>query len=384
MKKLCVGVLCLLMTAGLLGCGVRPAEDLPETAFEEEVFTQAVTKIDLSAPESQKYRNWLEEYYANPSLSLWQEREFIEPSSTSQKMNKPDIKDSRNEWRSMVEESYAQEGQIWEGWKTWDWNDTWELESYRYIQGWVFWEVLRMRNKVTDEIQMIDEIITDTAADDYGTDFEVTHIDKAYVVYSVGDWEQWSYYFYAFGQDERQFIGREGSAGFLDEERTKWWHRDYSYKGDGPSGLDYLELEGEERANEWHRMLDSVLHYVDLKKLAASDADARQEVARGADQCINAWMAERGGRSVMCFYVMTGYPYSKERDWGDPYYIGIYDPLEGQMLEHLEAPPMNCRTIVTILPSKFYTFSKVCTFSEEGARKPVFESIDFYIINLDI
>ncbi|MDR2688124.1 MAG: hypothetical protein LBB75_10255 [Oscillospiraceae bacterium] len=361
LKKLCAALLCLLMAAGLWGCG------------KDEEFTEIVTKIDLAAPGSQKYRDWLEEYYASGTGG----REAIEPTSIGPKTDKPDMNASKEELIFLVKG----EGPAKESWKTWDWTDAWELEAYSFRRDVGGWYVLRVRSKITGETQIIDEAAGDVV-ESFGCGFEMVHIDEAYVVYSFGDNESWSYWFYAPRYGEGQRIDRGSMPkGFLDETHTKWWYREYANAGDA-SELDYSELDGEERAREWHRMFDSVLYYLDLRKLAAGDADARREIIRGANQCTNAWMAERGGRSVMCFYVMTGDPYSRERDWGDPYYIGIYDPQEDRIQEYLETPNLNWCETVAVLPNRFYTFKEAYTVSEEGKRMPAFDSIDFYVINL--
>jgi len=350
MKKLCVGVLCLLMAAGLLGCGVRPAEDMPETAFEEEVFTQAVTKIDLSAPESQKYREWLEAYWTNPPLELNVER--IEPSSTEPKTNKPAIRTDDYTSYLLAQEGFVEE----ESWKTWNWDDAWELELYCYKRGWVGWYVLRARNKVSGETQLIDDVFND-ASHDFWSNFEVLYIDETYVIYRAGEMmESWWHYFYALGQEEAHCIGRRDQSGFLNEERTKWWHMEHN--DDGPT-----------------------LHYTDLQKLAAGDADAQRELSINETEAWfrDAWLAERGGRSVICFFTCTYYP--DENENRDPYYLALYDPLDGRK-DYLEVP---LGWLTQIKPSRFYLFyMKPPNTFRMTYEELDLSTIDFYIINLDI
>jgi len=362
-KLLCIALLCLLL-AGVLGCGERPVED----SFEEE-FTETITKIDLSAPGNQKYREWLEACFADNSF--WRDQVRIEPSSTDPKTNRPDIKESKDAWSHLIEESYSAEGLANESWKTWDWNGIWELELYSYQKNEVGWDVLRARDKATGETQMIGETVNGLA-DSWGS-FDVVHIDEAFVVYSLGS-DGWSYGFFTPGQSEVKYIGQSDGAGFLDEARTKWWYREYDYGQNDDDSYPPKHL----------------VHYTDLRKMAAGDADAQREVLLESQYyCTNGWMAERNGQSVACFGVSTWNP--EGNCWWDPLYLAFYNPLEDQTIDYLEVPPLGWDGMVRILPDKFYFFdlNQAKAYCKKGdqidwdrAEALGLGGIEFYVINI--
>jgi len=326
-KKLCAALLCLLMVAGLWGCGERHSEE----PFEE-VFTETITKIDLSAPENQNYYDWLVEFYAQRGQHI--QREFP-PSSTESKADKPDINASekaRNEW---VKYSLAQEKPAEEQWKTWDWNEIWELEQYRYEKDVLLWDVLRARNKTNGETQFIDELFYSNH--DIPGYIEVLHIGDEYIVYGSGEMGTMYTYFYTLEQNEKQYIGDGEMAGFFDNDPTKWWHRS---KG-----------------------TEDQLHYIDLRKKAAGDADAESEVFVGRNfWCRGAWMAERGGRSMACFL-----------SYGAN--VVVYDPSEDRIEIELEVPQVGNPMIAAVLPDRCYYFDDTMYG---------WSRLDFYVINLDI
>jgi len=367
-KRLCAALLCLLMTAGLCGCGER-GDEKPS----EEEFTEPITKIDLTAPENQKYREWLEAYFKNP-IPDWK-WEFIEPSSTSPKPDRPDMKPSiQDDWiHKGVEESYAQEGPSQEDWKTWDWNDAWELELYCSRKSELGWDVLRARNKATGETKFIGETFND-AGIGFWSSFEAIYINEAYVVYRCGHFDGWSYGFYALGQDKGLYIGRGRESGFLDEERTKWWYREYDY----------------EQSDDDSYPPGYLVSYIDLRKMAAGNADAEREVNIGNEYyCANGWMAERDGRSVACFGVSPWHP--DLNALRDPLCIALYDPLDDQIQDYLEVPPLGWTGMVQILPNRFYYFNdgQARAYIKKGdkinwdrAEEQGLSAIDFYVINL--
>ena len=368
-KKLCAALLCLLM-AGLWGCGEQGVEELPE-----EVFTEAITKIDLSAPGSKKYRDWLEKYFTEEPLN-W-DQEIVEPSSTRSKTPKPDIKTSKEVNGFFGWHNFTYEGAFVEGWRTWDWNDTWEAEAYTYKNGNAMgWFVLRAHNKDTGETLLIDEVAGDIHEDN-GVDFQVICIEEDYIVYRFGSvYNGWFYGFYSTGPGGGLRISTYMGKGFLDAERTKWWFEEY--------------------ANMQEDFPPRRLNYLDFRKLAAGDADWRHAVfGEGQNyNCINGWMAQRDGRDVACFLVLpiadweSGYSYTKM-----PLRFAIFDPLEGRVQKFLELPVVEYHEIAEIAPGGFYYFDSnydggglsVFFRQDEYARDRKeldYSAIDFYVINL--
>jgi len=339
--KLCVGLLCLLMATGLWGCGERTTED----SFEEE-FTETITKIDLTAPESQKYRDWLEEFCTIPPT--WG-LEFLEPSSTSPKTNKPDIKESKSDWgREYVETSDARP--VEESWKTWDWNDTWELELYSYDSN-TRWDVLRARNKDTGETRFISEMFDLGLG--FGGIFAVVHIDETCIIYSDSSGEEgWLYYFYALEQGESKYIGKRGDSGFLDGERTKWWYQEC--------------VDGSQ-----------ALYYIDLRKMTTGDNDAEREIYReDGFYCRYACIAERDERSTIYFHINKVNLLN---------FIATYDLQDDRIVGFLELPLSDWHGMAQILPNRIYCFNQNLAIAYlQNSEKIDLSTIDFYVINLDI
>ena len=380
MKRLCAALLCLLVTAGLWGCGERAAEDSPEDSFEEEVFTQPITKIDLSAPESQKYRDWLDKFYANPySEEPVPEQTVVEPPSTIPKSNRPNIKASKkdNSWYEMlsqsIEEGFSSEGAAEENWKTWGWNDDWELEVYEYKKNYLGWEVLRARNKTTDETRFIHEVFNDASGDNGWSSFKIAQIDDLYIVYCIDDWMvSPRYFFFALGQEKPCFIGHEGSSGYLDEKHTTLWYRHYD------------ENTKPRRS----------LRFVDLQKMAAGEKDA-ERIMLGSDEGWSydrVWTTERVRYSTVYIHVVqvTNIPIDVlawRCEYG-PEYIWAYDPVSDVAVELLELPFIEekcgylSRPIDESGTYYYYDWNQAYPYFKDGKETDL-STIDFYVINLN-
>jgi len=384
MKKLCVGVLCLLMAAGLWGCEQRPSEEPAE-----EVFTEAITKIDLSAPESQKYRDWLDKFYAIPySEEPVPEQTGVEPPSTIPKSNRPNINEAKKDsyWYEMlsqsIEEGFSSEGAAEENWKTWGWNDDWELEAYEYKKNYLGWEVLRARNKTTDETRFIHEVFNDASGDNGWSNFRIAKIDESYIVYCIDDWMfSTRYFFFALGQEKPCFIGFAEKSGYLDETQAIWWYVDYA-----PWGY--------ENYNESAEYIYS-LRYADLQKMAAGEKDA-ERIMFGNDEdwtLRQVWLTERGGHDIVYFYFsqITSIPIGPggtQYEYG-PHYIGAYDPLTDSTSDFFELPFIEINSAYLsdpISPSGIHYYfdgQQAYPYFKNGEEIDL-SAIDFYIINLDI
>jgi len=373
-KKLCTALLCLLMTAGLWGCG--QGKQLPELP------NASITKIDLSAPKNKIYLDWLTEYYTQPQVQggLQNDKPCIEPSSTEPKTYKPDIKESKlDDWlRQCLENVYSQEELAEESWKTWDWTDAWEMEVYCYKNGGLGWDVLRARNKATNEAHYIGEIFNDGGTG-FWSRFEVVHIDEAYVIYRTGGLDiPYCFFLYAPTQEKAYFIGYEGSSGYLDEEHEIWWYTDYA-----PWGA--------ENYNESAEHLHS-LRFADFRKMTAGEKDAERIIFGGDEDWVDrkVWLAERGGHSTVYFYFsqITATPIGPggtSYEYG-PHYIGAYDPLGDAVLGYLELPfiEINYANLSHPISSGIYYYfdwQQAASYFK-GSEDLDISAIDFYVIEI--
>lgn len=360
--KQAVGVLLAAAMVVVCGCGERAGGEGGISA-PEKLSNASVTKIDLSEPKNHKYLDWLKAYLTSrPRPSDSPDRAYFNTTvvpSTHPKPDKPNIKESRVDvWVKAIEENQSHINFATENWKTWEWNDTWELELYlsKSDDWYIGWDVLRARNKITGETLYIDEMFNEADIGmEFWSSFEMTHIDETYVVYNTGDIDSLSFHFFALGQSEGQDIGDRGYAGFLDEAHTKWWR--------------------------WEQ--ENGLYYTDLRKLAAGDADAERAVIEG-DQylCRNGWMAECGGRSVACFFVLT---YGEQEGggsfWYYPLYLVVYDPLDDEVLGFLEVPIVDGKAPGADHPDKFYLFG--LEPAKTLLRKGDLSAAEFYVLDLD-
>jgi len=330
------------------------------------VFAEAITKIDLSAPGSMKYRDWLEGYCAEPYATredlkaLEWASERLETNPKQLDMDAPKQVELEEEWGP--DANILESGRdVTETWQAMDWYDDWEIELYSYNNGLLGKQVLRTREKTTGEKHTVVKVLRDLYVGNPAT-FEIVSVGRSYVLYRAASYDGtgW-YYVYSPGQDEPQGMGEYGSmtSGFLDAERTKWWHQGYG-----------------------------ILYYTDLRKLAAGEADAVREVAKGKGLWFsNAWIAQRDGQSVICYVCQSPIPDDYQ------HYMGFYDLLEDKALEDVLAlpPPLGYTGIVQIHPDIFYLFdyNQALAYFKKGdeidwdrAEKQGIGAVDFYVINL--
>jgi len=348
MKRLCAGLLTLLL---LLPAGVTTAAPAirPATFGVTEPFTlsgYSLTKIDLSAPENEEYRDWLSAYYVPPSGNTagWMS-ERVEPLPLKVERVGPKDQNERI---------------------TWDWNDSLELVRYECKDDDGSEDhQLYAREKATGKMQIIREIRNDNdCCTDSWVWLSVTCVEPSYVIYDVSAPGYKAYYFYAPGIEEPKFIGHYSGSGFIDDARSKWWYIGYN---DGRSSTYYLDLE----------------------KLAAGDADAQREVLSGETYYYSvnhSWMAKRGGRDVACYWAVLHYPKENgDIDRIDPYYIVVYDPEKDRIEGFIEVPQLTRGW-----PSPEAGLKGMCHYFESVQASAYFErgeeldlsGVEFYVIDL--
>jgi len=242
--------LALALVCGLLfacGCG-RPekpeaiAEPIGTAAFEpataavappEKQAKVTITKIDMAAPESRKYREWLEAYHT----------QLYEPKNNA----------------SLPEPSTREEGGG--TWRTWDWNDTWALEQYEnpHDEGM---KTLRARDKATGEIRIINEQMSYNYDGGHIQIVVDSIVDETHLLYSVAcSFSSQSVYLYTLGQGSElimtKYVDSYEPLTFADETRTQLYWRENDLRG----------------AN--------ALFYADLRKMVAGESGAVRKITQG-------------------------------------------------------------------------------------------------------
>jgi len=202
---------------------IMPAVIAP---FEKQA-NASINEIDMSAPENGKYRDWLEIHFSTARPEF---RPTLPKPSKRRKTNRPNDK-AFNKWKRETLTLSGWRYRANESWQTWDWSDAWELELYEYSRGYIEWHVLRARNKVTDETQIITETFSDTMFDGaYSRPSLVKIIDESHLLYQVTGYDIFSLHFYTLEQGTAP-INRDRYTewGFADEKCTYlyWTETDY-------------------------------------------------------------------------------------------------------------------------------------------------------------
>jgi len=227
-KKQIVGIVLAAALLLLPACGqATQTEDTTAITTETQdkrpvgtMPTVSITEINMSAPESERYREWLEIRYTQFP------RQVNEPTlpkpSKRWKRNKPD--DSAfNEW--LVDNSGKRRLALAKSsWQTWEWNDAWEVELYNYTKGDLHRVVLRARNKITGETQNIAEIFNSYYHDVDYTRPRLLHVAETYLLYQVIRDADLVLYLYSLEQGNI-YIGTDGyNWAFADRACTQlYW-----------------------------------------------------------------------------------------------------------------------------------------------------------------
>jgi len=181
-----------------------------------EIRAISVNEIDLSAPENGKYRDWLA---AHGERSYEQTRRLPEPST--RRKRRPDntafkkwVKENKLQWVFMLYRVFAEER-----WKTWEWNDDWNLELYDYRPGDWGWMILRAHNKRSGETQVIEEVFNDYCLEHSSPRLSLSNIvDETHLVYSLSYFDYSDLYLFALGQGSV----RLNAIDYLDEWSFAW------------------------------------------------------------------------------------------------------------------------------------------------------------------
>jgi len=269
MKK-CLALIAAMAMLVMCACGeVVPAENDEKTTSQKTIAEMnaaarkqgktaevSITEIDMTMPENEAYRNWMEtdegDFYDYPAYD-----EFIPKPSKRRKKNPPDS-EAFDQWRL-----HYSPNAYWpkKTWKTWDWNDEWEIELYKLHYngkyGDVDWKVLRARNKLTGEIEAITETMSEYGSDGGYSSPYLVSIKDEYILYGIAGYDYFSLYFYAPGQ---------GSTLMFEEERA------WDLAGPEHTLLCWAE-------SVW----DDDIHYedvycADLRKMAAGEPNAVQKI----------------------------------------------------------------------------------------------------------
>lgn len=224
-------ILLILALILIIACGCsKQTTNTSEINIQPEDFENVtITKIDLGAPENQKYVDWLDE------------RDFGKDKYSN---NKPYDWDKTRKIKGFKEKTKITH--------TKKWSDAWEIKLYDNRQFYKGKQELYARNKSTKEEILIDEVDNDYDGDGNYYFLVLKILDETHMIYQKNDYEGFGPIFlYTLGQD---------SVEIIDTRQVNEW---------GFTGIDDTLLYW----IEWNISILS-LYCTDLEKMANGDDKA--------------------------------------------------------------------------------------------------------------